>query len=58
MFTTSAEKEIVRDIKLRLTYVAFDYEKELEESKKNSELEQMYELPDGQIITIGAGRFR
>ncbi|KAI3904924.1 hypothetical protein MKW92_009894 [Papaver armeniacum] len=58
MFTTSAEKEIVRDIKQRLTYVAFDYEKELEESEKNSELEQMYELPDGQIITIGAGRFR
>ncbi|KAI3889381.1 hypothetical protein MKW92_038199 [Papaver armeniacum] len=58
MFTTSAEKEIVRDIKQRLTYVAFDYEKELEESKKNSELEQAYELPDGQIITIGAGRFR
>ncbi|KAI3996159.1 hypothetical protein MKX01_002443 [Papaver californicum] len=58
MFTTSAEKEIVRDIKQRLTYVAIGHDKELEESKKNPELEQTYELPDGHIITTGAGRFR
>lgn len=56
-FTTSAGKEIVRDIKEKLSYCAinFDEEEKLYE-KKN--MTRSYTLPDGNVIKIGEGMFR
>merc|ERR1719350_522679 len=57
-FTTSAEREIVRDIKEKLAYVSENYDEELKKAETSSDIEKNYELPDGQVITVGAERFR
>ncbi|XP_050392310.2 actin-5 [Patella vulgata] len=55
-FTTTADADIVRDIKEKYCYVAENFSEEMKKSScipKNG-----YELPDGKVVTVGDESFR
>ncbi len=56
-FVSGAEKEIVRDIKEKLCYVAKDPEQERIVAD-SAGVDRQYMLPDGETITVGAERFQ
>ena len=52
-FTTTAEREIVRDVKEKLSYIALEFDTEMMAATESSDEEKTYEHPDGNIITVG-----
>ena len=54
----TAEREIVRDVKEKFAYIALDFDTETKEAGEGPDKEKTYELPDGNIITVGSERFR
>jgi actin len=61
-FKTSFEREIVKDIKEKLSLVSIDYLSEAEALMKDKELEkeyeEVYELPDGEKVLVGSEKFK
>lgn len=51
-------ERVVARIKESLGYVALDYDEELESAEDDSSISKSWELPDGEIITVAAERFR
>ena len=52
-FSNSAEKEIIKDIKEKLCYVAQNFNEEMELFSKDPSKKKEYELPDGKKIKLG-----
>jgi len=53
---TNAEREMARDMKEKLAYVAMDYDKELKSG--GTKFERDYELPCGNVIRVDDARFK
>mmetsp|Transcript_35840 Transcript_35840/g.37224 ORF Transcript_35840/g.37224 Transcript_35840/m.37224 type:complete len:378 (-) Transcript_35840:71-1204(-) len=57
-YTTSAELEIVKNMKEKVCYVALDFDDEMQKYDAGTVKDAEYEMPDGEVINVGNQRFR
>ena len=53
----TADFEVVREMKEKLCYVAYNYEKEMKLADATTVLMSEYRLPDGRVVKLGSERF-
>lgn len=56
-FNSSADFETVRDIKEKLGYIAYDYDREKKLEQETCTVNRDYVLPNKKVIRIGRERF-
>lgn len=57
-FVSSSERDIARDIKEKLCFVARDPARELQDNTAGNTLKKKYTLPDGQVLSVNNERFQ
>jgi len=57
-YNIAAQHEIARDVKEKLCYIARDFDTEMKAANESCDQRRSYELPDGDIVTVGNARFR
>ena len=57
-FTSSAEREILREIKEQHCYVTQDYCADMQRAETSAAMEEFYTLPDGNSVSLTTERFR
>lgn len=57
-FTSSSEREIIKEIKEDLCFISNDYVADYKLTQTSNIHEKTYELPDGNVITLSSERFR
>ncbi len=58
-FSSSSEREIARELKEDVCYVALEFEEEMKKAHEDEAcVQRPYQLPDGNVINIGCERFQ